>query len=67
MNRHVSTRLMTIEEARALSDPRSSHEADRERRRQLWSWQSVSGAMSMTITDEQFERMAAPAARVDQE
>ncbi|MFL6550198.1 MAG: hypothetical protein ACJ8OJ_16010 [Povalibacter sp.] len=50
---------MTIEEAMQLSDPRTSHEANHERRRQQWAWQTIAGAMSMTITDEQFEKMAA--------
>jgi hypothetical protein len=63
MNRYVSTQLMTIEEAQQLSDVRTSREADRERQRNLWSWQNVAGAMSMTITDEQFERLAATATR----
>ncbi len=62
MNRYVSPQLMTIEEATQLSDLRTSHEADQERRRNLWSWQTIEGAMSMTITDEQFERLAASAA-----
>jgi hypothetical protein len=63
MNRYVSTQLITIEEAQQLSDVRTSREADRERQRNLWSWQNVAGAMSMTITDEQFERLAATATR----
>ena len=63
MNREVRPQLMTIEEAMQLSDPSTSHEANRERRQQQWAWQTLSGAMSMTITDEQIEKMAALAAR----
>jgi hypothetical protein len=63
MNREVRPQLMTIEEAMQLSDPHTSHEANRERRRQQWAWQTLSGAMSMTITDEQIDKMAALAAR----
>ena len=58
MNRYVATQLMTIEEAQRLSDPQTSREANEERRR-IWAWQTVAGAMSMTIDDEQLDKMAA--------
>jgi len=58
MNRYVATQLMTIEEAKSLSDPHTSREANEERRR-IWAWQTVAGAMSMTIDDEQLDKMAA--------
>jgi hypothetical protein len=56
MNRYTSTRLMTIEEAQALSEPSTSHEAHEERRR-IWAWQNVQAAMSQTVTDETLEKM----------
>jgi hypothetical protein len=58
MNRYVSPQMMTIEEAKALSDPHTSRDANEERRR-IWAWQTVAGAMSMTIDDEQLDKMAA--------
>jgi hypothetical protein len=58
MNRYVSEQLMTIEEAQKLSDPQTSREANEERRR-IWTWQNIAGAMSMTVDDEQLDKMAA--------
>lgn len=58
MNRYVTPQLMTIEEAQRLSDPHTSREANEERRR-IWAWQTIAGAMSMTIDDEQLDKMAA--------
>lgn len=56
MNRFTNTSLMTIEEAQRLSDPRTSREAEEQRRR-IWSWQSVEGVIANSISDEQIERM----------
>lgn len=56
MNRDTNVSLMTIEEAQRLSDPRTSREAEEQRRR-IWSWQSVEGVIASSITDEQIERM----------
>lgn len=56
MNRFTNTSLMTIEEAQRLSDPRTSRKAEEQRRR-IWSWQSVEGVITNSITDEQIERM----------
>jgi hypothetical protein len=64
MNRYVATQLMTIEEAQRLSDPQTSREANEERRR-IWAWQTIAGAMSMTIDDEQLDKMAALRLRKD--
>ena len=53
-------RLMTIEEAKQLSglDERyESCDATREARRKLWSWQSVEGAMSQTVTEAQLDEV----------
>ena len=58
MNRYAnetSLGMMTIEEAQRLSDPRTSREAE-EQRRKIWSWQSVEGLLAQSISDEQIER-----------
>ncbi|HEX7013434.1 MAG TPA: hypothetical protein VF161_11830 [Steroidobacteraceae bacterium] len=59
MNRTPSEQLMTVEEAERLSrldaDPSATREESK--RARLWSWQSVEGAMSQTVSDEQLERM----------
>ena len=44
MNRYVSERLMTIEEAQALSRLETAYE-ERKRRERIWSWQTVDGLM----------------------
>lgn len=59
MQRYLSERLMTVEEAQRLSE---LHHSDDERtarkdRPNIWAWQSVSGAMSQTVGDEQVERV----------
>lgn len=56
MNRDVTTRMMTIEEAQRLSELSTSHEADKERRR-MWSWQSVQAAMAQRVDDETLDKM----------
>lgn len=56
MNRFTNTSLMTIEDAQRLSDPRTSRQAEEQRRR-IWSWQSVEGVIANSITDEQIEQM----------
>lgn len=62
MNRYISEQLMTIEEAQRLSDPHTSREANEERQR-IWAWQTIANAMSMTIDDEQLDRMAGRAVK----
>lgn len=57
MNRDVTTRLMTIEEAQRLSDFSTSHAADKERRR-MWAWQSVQAAMAQTVDEHTIDKMA---------
>jgi hypothetical protein len=64
MNRYVAPQMMTIEEAQRLCDPHTSREANEERRR-IWAWQSIAGAMSMTVDDEQLDKMAALRLRKD--
>ena len=62
MNRDLSERLMTVEEAMRLSDPAAgpdSHQTpfQRYQRASLWSWQTAAGAFAQTVTDEQVEQM----------
>ena len=64
MNRYVAPQMMTIEEAQRLCDPHTSREANEERRR-IWAWQTIAGAMSMTVDDEQLDKMAALRLRKD--
>lgn len=56
MNRYPTEQLMTIEEAQRLSDPRTSREAEEQRRR-MWAWQNVAAAMSQKIDDETLDKM----------
>ncbi|HEX7114721.1 MAG TPA: hypothetical protein VF193_06285 [Steroidobacter sp.] len=60
MNRIPSEQLMTVEEAERLSrldaDPSTTREEMK--RARVWSWQSVEGVMSQTVSDEQLERMS---------
>jgi hypothetical protein len=56
MNRYTTERLMTIEEAMALSNPSTSREAE-EKRQRVWAWQSVEAAMSQTVSDEAIAKM----------
>jgi len=56
MNRPVSERLMTLEEALRLSqlspDPKRKFE-----RPSIWAWQTVARAMAQTVSDEQIDSM----------
>jgi hypothetical protein len=58
MNRFLSERLMTIEEAKALSGLSDERDARAEQRKRaaIWSWQSVDGVLSQSVADEQVER-----------
>ena len=56
---HPATQLMTIEEAQRLSTLEGCELRHQEKQRaRLWSWQTVEGAMSQSISDEQIERLA---------
>jgi hypothetical protein len=56
---YVSTRLMSIEEAKHLSSLEGCELRREERQRaRLWSWQTVEGALSQTISDEQVESLS---------
>lgn len=59
MQRYLSERLMTVEEAQRLSELHSQDDrtVSGDRRPSIWAWQSVSGAMSQTVDDEQVERV----------
>jgi hypothetical protein len=59
-----ATGLMTIEEAKHLSTLEGCEIRREERQRaRVWSWQSVEGAMSQTISDEQIDTLAGRARR----
>lgn len=57
--RNPSTQLMTIEEAKLLSTLEGCEVRREERQRaRVWSWQTVEGAMSQTISDEQIDALS---------
>jgi hypothetical protein len=61
---HPETQLMTIEEAERLSTLEGCELRREEKQRaRVWSWQTVEGAMSQSITDEQIERLEKQARR----
>lgn len=54
-----ATQLMTIEEAKLLSSVEGCEVRREERQRaRVWSWQSVEGAMSQTVSEEQLDRIS---------
>lgn len=55
---HPETRLMTIEEAQRLSTLEGCELHRREQRQRIWAWQTVEGAMSQTVSDEQIDELA---------
>jgi hypothetical protein len=57
MNRYPSEQLMTVEEAERLSELHTGRNRRKQPVRQpsLWAWQSVSGALEQTVTDEQVD------------
>jgi hypothetical protein len=54
-------RLMTIEEAKQLSSQDEHYDARTGRRitppRNIWSWQSVEGALAQTVTEAQIDEV----------
>lgn len=52
-----TTQLMTIEDAKRLSAYGENPRSEERQRQRVWSWQTVEGAMSQTVSDEQIERM----------
>lgn len=72
MSRYTYTRpaerLMTIEEAQQLSvrpelvegsglDGRTESQREREARRSIWTWQTVEGVLSQTVTEAQVDEV----------
>jgi hypothetical protein len=59
MNRYPSEQLMTVEEAVRLSELHAGSDRREQPARQpsLWTWQSVSGALRQTVTEEQVDDM----------
>ena len=59
MNRYLAPRLMTIEEAQRLSHcgQESEKRKEQERAASVWSWQTVEGAMTQMVTDQQVDAM----------
>ena len=57
MNRYPSEQLMTVAEAGRLSELHTGRNRRKQPVRQpsLWAWQSVSGALEQTVTDEQVD------------
>jgi hypothetical protein len=61
---YPATQLMTIEEAQRLSTLEGCELRREEKQRaRMWSWQSVEGAMSQSISDEQIELLSERARR----
>jgi hypothetical protein len=59
MYRYPTEQLMTVEEAEHLSrleQPGMGRDR-REERARIWAWQTVSGAMSQTVSEEQVDQM----------
>ena len=53
-------RLMTIEEAKQLSALDAGYDSrtnERAVRRNIWSWQSVEGVLSQTVTEAQVDEL----------
>jgi hypothetical protein len=59
MNRYPSEQLMTVEEAERLSGLHTGRNRRKQPVRQpsLWVWQSVSGALEQTVTEDQVDEM----------
>ena len=60
MYRYPSEQLMTVEEAERLSElhtGRTRRRKQQPRQPSLWAWQSVSGALEQTVTEEQIDEV----------
>jgi hypothetical protein len=59
MNRYLSEQLMTVEEAERLSELHTGTQRRKQPARQpsLWAWQSVSGALAQTVTEDQVDEV----------
>ena len=58
MNRYLSERLMTVEEAEHLSRLQTDRDERKPQNKpaSLWAWQSLDGALMQTVTEEQVDR-----------
>lgn len=59
MYRYPSEQLMTVEEAERLSELHTGRQRRKQPARQpsLWVWQSLSGALTQTVTEERVVRL----------
>ncbi len=59
MYRYLSEQLMTVEEAERLSELHTGRGRRKQPARQpsLWAWQSVSGALEQTVTEDQVDKV----------
>ena len=59
MYRNTSEQLMTVEEAERLSELHTGRHRRKRPARQpsLWAWQSASGALEQTVTEEQIDEV----------
>lgn len=59
MYRYPSEQLMTVEEAERLSELHTGRQRRKQPARQpsLWAWQSLSGALTQTVTEERVVRL----------
>jgi hypothetical protein len=57
MNRYPSEQLMTVDEAERLSELHTGRKRRKQPVRQpsLWAWQSVSGALEQTVSEERMQ------------
>lgn len=58
MIRTVREQLITVEEATRLSRGAAECDLYSSERSSIWSWQSVAGVMSQTVSDEMLRQMA---------
>lgn len=59
MYRYPTEQLMTVEEAERLSELHTGRRRRKQPARQpsLWAWQSVTGAVEQTVTEQQVDEM----------
>lgn len=59
MYSYPTEQLMTVEEAERLSELHTGRQRRKQPARQpsLWVWQSLSGALTQTVTEEQVDEM----------
>jgi hypothetical protein len=60
MVRYPTEQLMTVEEAERLSELHTGRKRRKQPVRQpsLWAWQSVSGALEQTVTEERMQSIS---------